>query len=296
MAKRKNNIEKLKYLATLQLILVSSSFSAGYAGWLFISAWNLGAPDFGGALMFGVGGIAISEIIIAYKTHAELHMALTSHKARRAAFSPQPMSAPIISPKSPNSAGFGSRALNGAIGNGSIFLSSIRQPRFRDDWVVVNGKWERKRGFFRFPVFGRNKPPNIRDAKRIAKTRKPSDMFDTLYFAYAGIQIPATAMKKFLRRAYLYQERGKGLSARYWVHGNGSRLQWWRREWYNPIMAIIDDTQRQTGLQLIFIGENNWQVLLYDNHATFFVVALVNFPNLFDEADFQRLHKLWQTP
>jgi len=171
---------------------------------------------------------------------------------------------------------FGRNRLRGAILHHS---AGVFSPRNRDDWLVVNGRWQPRRGGLWQYLF----PQCNTQAQQVAFPRRHRmQVADAFYFQYANWQIPGTVAHRFLRLAYLNRKNGRGLSERYWVRGPGRRLAWWNPYWFAPMLQLLALAQDASGIQLVQEMQNQWRVLVYDGHYTFAVLLVALRPDLLD--------------
>lgn len=147
-----------------------------------------------------------------------------------------------------------------------------KKPQRRDDYLTVNSA-KGSRQVRRFEQVApshiirqslwadmldlvRKSEPHITNQPPVSPRRPQTlDQFAFVSYDNAGnrVQLLSCDVRNFLRRAWLYRPRGKGLGARFW--GNRNQRTWpeWYPGpfWYEALVLLIRQTEKGLGRQLI---------------------------------------------
>jgi hypothetical protein len=85
------------------------------------------------------------------------------------------------------------------------------------------------------------------------------------------VEIREDDLRRFLRAAWKYRQRGVGLGYRHWVRKWRQRPQWYKDlgpYWYKAVLALIGQAQQIRRKQLIVCIGPQWYALARDPHIT----------------------------
>ena len=164
-------------------------------------------------------------------------------------------------PASPASVGAGSVMVNSVNGSRKVSLGfNFQQP----GWVSRETGWETLSRL----AWWKNKPT---PRPVIDKAAVPREFVFQSHYDGQPVEIREDDLRRFLRAAWKYRFRGKGLGERHWVREWRQRQQWYKDlgpHWYRALLVLLREAQRVRQCQLVVCTGPQWYALARDPHIT----------------------------
>jgi hypothetical protein len=156
-------------------------------------------------------------------------------------------------------AGAGSVVVNSATGSRKVSLGfNYEHPGFvsRETWGET----------LRRLIVG--KPPS---RPAIDKPTVPFEFVFQSHYDGQPVELREDDVRRFLRAAWKYRRRGRGLSHRRWVRECRDRPQWYKDlgpHWYRAFLVLLREAQQLRQCQLVVCIGPQWYALARDPHIT----------------------------
>lgn len=113
-----------------------------------------------------------------------------------------------------------------------------------------------------------------RPARVIEQVEKPRILSEFI-FRSQGIELLESEVKAFLQIAWRNRDRGRGLSARFWLREISRRPGWFKplgRTWYTAFLMLLVNAEKVTGRSLVIELGYQQHGLRYDARQTYVIL------------------------